>query len=180
MHVCVCVCVCVCFHIILYVNCFGRTVLYMCIEYHISVTMYHVSTQGVDECMINVHYYYHLVPCVTGSPFQEAVWFQQEPQYIRSPGSFWNFVRNAFVTKELVITIFFGFGKAYDTTWKYSILADLWDLGFWGHLPMFIQNFLSERSFRVTVGSTLSELHQQEIGVLPGSILLSSPIQHQN
>ena len=42
MCVCVCVCVCVCsvcvclfFHIILYVNCFGRTVLYMCIEYHV-------------------------------------------------------------------------------------------------------------------------------------------------
>ena len=39
---CVCVCVCVCmrraffsFCIILYVNCFGRTMLYMCIEYHI-------------------------------------------------------------------------------------------------------------------------------------------------
>ena len=25
--------------------------------------MYHVSTQGVDECMINVHYYY---VCVVG------------------------------------------------------------------------------------------------------------------
>ena len=22
--------------------------------------MYHVSTQGVDECMINVHYYYYM------------------------------------------------------------------------------------------------------------------------
>ena len=43
MCVCVCVCVCVCggvdvcmcvcFHIILYVNCFGRTVLYIGIEY---------------------------------------------------------------------------------------------------------------------------------------------------
>ena len=45
--VCVCVSVCVCggggvfvvrffiFHIILYVDCFGRTMLYMCIEYHI-------------------------------------------------------------------------------------------------------------------------------------------------
>ena len=30
---CVCVCVCVCFHKIPYVNCFGRTVLYVCIEY---------------------------------------------------------------------------------------------------------------------------------------------------
>ena len=33
VYVCECVCVCVCFHIIPYVNCFGRTVPYMCIEY---------------------------------------------------------------------------------------------------------------------------------------------------
>ena len=38
---CVCVCLCVCVHvffffgIILDVNCFGRTMLYMCVEYHI-------------------------------------------------------------------------------------------------------------------------------------------------
>ena len=39
------------------------TVLYMRIEYHIKVNMYHVSAQGVDERMINVHnnnnYYYY-------------------------------------------------------------------------------------------------------------------------
>jgi len=34
------------------------TMLYMCIEYHVQVNMYHVSAQGVDECMINEHYYY--------------------------------------------------------------------------------------------------------------------------
>ena len=34
--------------------------LYMRIEYHIQVNMYHVSAQGVDERMINAHsYYYH-------------------------------------------------------------------------------------------------------------------------
>ena len=33
--------------------------LYVCIEYHIYVNMYHVSAQGVDERMINVHYYYY-------------------------------------------------------------------------------------------------------------------------
>ena len=48
---------CVFFNIILYVNCSGRTVLYMCIEYHIQVNMYHVSAQDVDERIINVHYY---------------------------------------------------------------------------------------------------------------------------
>ena len=44
-------------------------------------------------------------------------------------------------------------------------------LGFWFHLPRFIQSFLSERSFKVRVGSTLSELHEQEMGVPQGSIL---------
>ena len=65
MCVCVCVCVCSAFllllffkFVILYVNCLGRTMLYMCIEYHIYVDMYHVSAQGVDERMINVHYYF--------------------------------------------------------------------------------------------------------------------------
>ena len=31
----------------------------MCIEYHTQVNMYHVSAQGVDKRMINVHYYYY-------------------------------------------------------------------------------------------------------------------------
>ena len=62
----VCVCVCSAFFnfifIILYVDCFGRTMLYMYKEYHIQITMYHVSAQDIDEHMINVHYYYYLLP----------------------------------------------------------------------------------------------------------------------
>ena len=46
--------VCVCFRIILYVNCFDRTVLYVCIGYHIKVNVYYVSAQGVDEHAITV------------------------------------------------------------------------------------------------------------------------------
>ena len=42
-----------------YVNCFGRTVLYVCIEYCIYVNMYHAGAQGFDERMINVHYCYY-------------------------------------------------------------------------------------------------------------------------
>ncbi len=43
------------------VGCFGGTVLYVCIEYHIEVNMHHVSAQGVDERIINVHNYYHCI-----------------------------------------------------------------------------------------------------------------------
>ena len=57
---CVCVCVCVCFRIILYVNCFGRTVLCVCIEYRIEyrvqVNTDHVGALGVDERILNVDY----------------------------------------------------------------------------------------------------------------------------
>ena len=81
------------------------------------------------------------------------------------------FIRDAFVKKEYILTIFFDLEKAYDTTWKHSILADLWDCGFRGHLPRFIQSFLSESSFRVRAGFTLLELHKQEMGVLQGGIL---------
>ena len=38
-----------------------RTVFYMCVEYCIYVNIYHVSVQGIDEHMINVHYYYYNV-----------------------------------------------------------------------------------------------------------------------
>ena len=48
---------------------------------------------------------------------------------------FETFIRNAFVKKEHVLTIFFDLQKAYDTTWKHGILADLWDLCFMGSPP---------------------------------------------
>ena len=80
-----------------------------------------------------------MVPGVAGSSFREAVRLQEETQHVGSSGSFrFFFFRNAFVKKEHVLTIFFDLEKAYDTTWKHGILADLWDLGFRGHLPRFI------------------------------------------
>ena len=61
--------------------------------------------------------------------------------------------------------------KAYDTTWKYGIMKNIHDMGLKGRLPLFTQNFLNDREFKVKVGSTLSELHKQEQGVPQASIL---------
>ena len=69
---------------------------------------------------------------------------------------------------------FFWFGKANDTTRKHGILSNLYDLDFWGHLPTFIDGFLSHRLFQVRDGSTLSDTYEQEMGVPQGSIL--SPV----
>ena len=68
VHACVRACVCVCSALLFYFcvcvyntlcKLFCRTMLYMCIEYHIYVNVYHVSAQGIDERMINVHHYYY-------------------------------------------------------------------------------------------------------------------------
>ena len=44
-------------------------------------------------------------------------------------------------------------------------MNDLHEIGLIGRLPILVQNFLSNREFKVRVGSTLSEAHSQEQGV---------------
>ena len=80
-------------------------------------------------------------------------------------------VREGLVNREHVVAIFFDLEKAYDTTWKYGILSDLFKAGLRGHLTNFISNFLENRQFKVRIGSTLSDLYDQEMGVPQGSIL---------
>ena len=85
------------FFIILYVNCFGRTMLYMCIY----VTFrYHVSAQGVDERMINVHdyYYYEKSSCTLAHSWEE---------------------RTSFVVVVVVVVVVFSWNK----------IVTLYDLG---------------------------------------------------
>ena len=81
------------------------------------------------------------------------------------------FVRDAFANKEHLVAVFFDLQKAYDTTWKHGIMQDLYDMNFRGNLPIFIQNFLSDRVFLVLYGNVLSEEYNQEEGVPQGAIL---------
>ena len=81
------------------------------------------------------------------------------------------FIRDAFVKKEHVVAVFFDLEKAYDTTWRYGILKDIHKLGLRGRLPTFIESFLADRAMQVRVGSTLSDLYDQEQGVPQGGVL---------
>ena len=49
------------------------------------------------------------------------------------------FIREAFIRKQHLTAVFFDLEKAYDTTWKYGILRDLYNLGLRGRLPKFIK-----------------------------------------
>ena len=81
------------------------------------------------------------------------------------------FIRNAFVNREHTVCVFFDLQKAYDTTWKYGILSDLYDIGLRGNLPIFISNFLDDRTFLVLFATTMSDKYTQEEGVPQGAIL---------
>ena len=91
---------------------------------------------------------------------------------------FETFIRDVFVQKQHVLAILFDLGKVYDTTWKNGILSFLWDLGFRDILPIFIDEFLSDQLVKVRVGSTLSELHQQEMVCSSGQHPISCSLQH--
>ena len=54
---CVRVCICMCAFSIEGINCFGRTMLYVCTEYRIWVNTYHVSAQGVDKYTLLLYMY---------------------------------------------------------------------------------------------------------------------------
>ena len=84
---------------------------------------------------------------------------------------FKTFIRQAFIKKEHVVSVFFDLECAYNTTWKCGIMSDLHDFGIRGRLAFLISAFLNERQFRVRVGDTLSTPREQEMGVPQGSIL---------
>ena len=81
------------------------------------------------------------------------------------------YIRDAFANDEHVVAVFFDLHMAYDTAWKHGILKDLYDMGLRGNLPIFIQNFLSDRVFSVIYGNILSDSYTQEEGVPQGAIL---------
>ena len=81
------------------------------------------------------------------------------------------FIREVFVQKQHTVAVFFDLEIAYDTTWKHGIMKDFFDAGLQGQLLLFIEGFLQNRHFQVRLGSHLSDVFKQEMGVPQGSIL---------
>ena len=79
-------------------------------------------------------------------------------------------IREANIQRQHLIAVFFDLEKVYETTWRYGIMKDL-HMGLRGRLPNFIKAFLTDRKFQVRIGTTLSNIQQQEEGVPQGSIL---------
>ena len=80
-------------------------------------------------------------------------------------------IRNSFVRGEHFVSIFFDLEKAYDTTWRYGIIKDLYDAGLRGRLPSLIKSFLENRKISVRINGVLSPEKDILNGVPQGGIL---------
>lgn len=82
-----------------------------------------------------------------------------------------NAILKSFELKHHFVAVFFDIEKAYDRTWRDSILQTLYDWGFRGQMLHFIRNFLNNRSFQVILENSKSALFEQANGVPQGEIL---------
>ncbi|GFW87122.1 probable RNA-directed DNA polymerase from transposon X-element [Trichonephila clavipes] len=80
-------------------------------------------------------------------------------------------IRDAFVRRNHLVSLFFDIEKAYDRTWRYGILRNIYDFGLRGNLPIFIFNFLAVRYFKVRIGHSSSFNFIQDQGVPQSSVL---------
>ena len=80
-------------------------------------------------------------------------------------------LRQAMAANQHTIAVFFDIQKAYDTAWRYRVVETLHQFGLRGPLPIFIANFLSNRSIQVRVGQTISAQVPVAQGIPQGSVL---------
>jgi len=76
--------------------------------------------------------------------------------------------------KSSTVAIFFDFSKAFDMLWREGLMHKLSKNGISGRIKNWIQDFLSNRTFRVKVNNTLSEQHELQNGTPQGSVI--SPV----
>ncbi|GBN63193.1 putative RNA-directed DNA polymerase from transposon X-element [Araneus ventricosus] len=121
------------------------------------------------ERMVNARLVYILETNKWLSPFQSG--FRRGRSTLDNILRLETSMRDAFVSKKHLISIMFTMEKAYDRTWKCGIMRDLYRIGLRGNLPIFIENFLGTRTFRVRLGNVLSDSFYQNEGVPQGSVL---------
>jgi ribonuclease HI len=80
-------------------------------------------------------------------------------------------IQNSINSKEYTVGVFLDFSKAYDMLWKDGLLFKLKKLGISGHMYKYINDFLSDRSFQVKVGNSLSNRLSLENGTPQGSVI---------
>lgn len=102
-----------------------------------------------------------------------TMWLSQKHDYSGPPDSLGKLYKGSIYIKKKITVV------TYSLTWKkltklsenIRFLRDLHDFGLKDTLPGFIKNFLSNKTFQVSIGSTLSNQKTQEKRVSHRSIL---------
>lgn len=85
-----------------------------------------------------------------------------------------NIIKNNLLSRKSTGILSFDLKAAFDSVWHQGLLHKLYVLGFPIYLIKMIQSFLSDRSLRVSIGKSLSDIFQISAGVPQGAVL--SPI----
>ena len=121
------------------------------------------------EKMVNARLMWYIETNCILTPTQSGA--RKNRSTLDSLTSLENQIKGGFLLKKVTVAIFFDIEKAYDTTWRYSILKSLQNNRLRGALPIFIRNFLKDRSFQTRIETTYSELFTINEGIPQGSVL---------
>ena len=80
-------------------------------------------------------------------------------------------INQAFSADKFHVTLFLDLEKAYDTCWKQHVLKQLKFYNFSGCLPLYIKNFLYNRSIKVRANGEESVSRNLDMGIPQGSSL---------
>ncbi|GFS80369.1 probable RNA-directed DNA polymerase from transposon X-element [Trichonephila clavipes] len=121
------------------------------------------------KCMVNTHLVYVLEKGKCVSPLQSG--FRKGQSTLDNFVFLESQIRDSFVRRNHLDSLFFDIEKAYDRTWRYGILRNMHDFGLRGNLPIFIFNFLAVRYFHVRIGHSSFHKFIQDQVVPQGSVL---------
>lgn len=62
----------------------------------------------------------------------------------------------AFACKQHMLLLSMDITKAFDTTWRYSVIKQLHNWGLTGNIIYFIKNFLNDRFFKVSINGLIN------------------------
>ena len=97
--------------------------------------------------------------------------FQKHKSTLDPLSHFEYVLRMASIKGDYVVAVFLDIEKAYDMVWAYGLLQELYNIGLRGHLPLFIKNFLQNRTLQVKIKPFLSQKFPLENGLPQGSII---------
>ena len=75
------------------------------------------------------------------------------------------------INKESTLAVFLDIEKAYDMLWRKGIIIKLYNMGIYGRITKWIDNFLTDRKIQVKVNNCLSEERTLDNGVPQGSVI---------